>query len=149
MVFSEIAAELLKKGFTNPADAWDLFERFTGVRGSVDSGVLMAALRELGFGTGSTMATLTQKEVDYLVSSCDVDGSGDIDSCEWDVRFRRALERLNSVDCFQDVPYSDDDLVVRSATLYPSCLEIGRWPDDEEWDLSDHGIVTTVLERRP
>eukprot|EP00965_Chrysotila_dentata_P171213 5650003-Pleurochrysis_carterae.AAC.2 len=37
-------------------------KRFSGVRGSVDSGVLMAALRELGFGTGSTMATLTQKE---------------------------------------------------------------------------------------
>eukprot|EP00966_Prymnesium_polylepis_P084648 1959761-Prymnesium_polylepis.1 len=57
-----------------------------------------AAVRQLGFGSGARLATLTPVEISLLVSSCDVDGDGTIDSNEWCDRFSRALVRLQGGD---------------------------------------------------
>jgi hypothetical protein len=36
------------------------------------------------------------------------------------------------------------DLAVKSARL-PAAMEEGRWPEEKEFDLSDHGPLTAVL----
>ena len=50
----------------------------------------------------------------------------------------------------QDQQDSRADLVVKSSQLLPSCLERGEWPLDDDWGLSDHGVVTStfVAQRR-
>ena len=42
-----------------------------------------------------------------------------------------------------DVPDEESDLHVEQSGLTPECLESGRWPNPDEWTLSDHGIVTS------
>ena len=92
---------MLDDGFEDPIAAWQRFSRMArdkvwDVQGvvedddSVDSEGFKRALRQLGFGA----APLTQREVDAVVASCDVDGNGSIDAAEWRVRFAAAVERL-------------------------------------------------------
>jgi len=107
-----------------------------------------AAVRQLGFGSGARLATLTPVEISLLVSSCDVDGDGTIDSNEWCDRFSRALVRLQGGDLVCDQETRATDLQVSGSWLTPSCLEAGRWPDADEWSLSDHGIVTSTFRLR-
>jgi hypothetical protein len=45
----------------------------------------------------------------------------------------------------QDQQDSRADLVVKSSQLLPSCLERGEWPLDDDWGLSDHGVVTSCF----
>ena len=39
------------------------------------------------------------------------------------------------------------DLHVAHSRLLPDCLEAGRWPREDEWGLSDHGVVTSRFVR--
>ena len=148
MVFSEIAQELMQRGFAGPQQAWELFSGLTGMRSSVDVVGFKTALRELGFGSGARLATLTTAEIALLVSSCDVDGDGFIDSNEWCDRFSRALDRLQGDDVLCDAPTEASDLQVVESRLTPECLEAGRWPAANEWSLSDHGVLTSSFRLR-
>jgi len=157
-VIQEIAQALLDDGYEDPIAAWQRFSRMArdkvwDVQGivedddSVDSEGFKRALRQLGFGA----APLTQREVDAVVASCDVDGNGSIDAAEWRVRFAAAVERLQgTVPLIQDQKDSRADLECVDSHLMPDCLERGRWPTEEEWGLSDHGVVTStfVAQRR-
>lgn len=141
MVFCEIAQELTSRGFAGPQQAWNLFTSLAGVRGEVDTEGFTAALKQLGFGAGSRFATLTSVEVRLLISSCDINGDGFIDSNEWCDRFSRALSRLQGEELVCDQPTAASDLQVIESCLTPACLASGRWPSGDEWSLSDHGVL--------
>lgn len=150
-VFSEIAKELLSKGFTSPAQAWDSFIGMTGVtmreasRDAINTRGFRNALDQLGFGSGSGLATLTEAEISLLISSTDAN-DGFLGRREWCARFQRALERLGTTQLVQDSTSALCDLDVSAASLWPSCLEEGRWPSIEEWPLSDHGLLSATFE---
>ena len=62
----------------------------------------------------------------------------------------RAPAPHQSMSCLPDVGAQDQqdsraDLVVKSSQLLPSCLERGEWPLDDDWGLSDHGVVTSCF----
>jgi hypothetical protein len=38
------------------------------------------------------------------------------------------------------------DLRVRRVRVLPECLERGVWPSEEQYTLSDHGMVEVVFE---
>ena len=50
----------------------------------------------------------------------------------------------------QDQKDSRADLECVDSHLMPECLERGKWPAEEDWGLSDHGVVTStfVAQRR-
>ena len=158
-VIQEIAQALLELGLSDPEAAWQRFSRMArdkvwDVQGvvedddSVDGEGFKRALRQLGFGA----APLTQREIDAVVASCDNDGNGSIDAAEWRVRFAAAVERLqtDSGPLIQDQKDSRADLECVDSRLLPRCLESGEWPTEDEWGLSDHGVVTStfVAQRR-
>ena len=135
-VIQEIAQALLDDGFDDPVAAWQRFSRMArdkvwDVQGvvedddSVDSEGFKRALRQLGFGA----APLTQREVDAVVASCDVDGDGSIDAEEWRVRFAAAVRTLetDSGPLIQDQQDSRADLECVDSHLLPRCLEKGKW----------------------
>jgi len=187
LVFSEMAAQLARRGFERPADAWDMFvglsqplpppqppqqpeEGTTGEGRAAESGStgtatgggggggggarttvevdcegFRRALNALDAESGDALSTLTDAEVASCVSSCDSNGDGAVDAREWCARFGAALVRLRGEQLVTDVDDGESDMEVASAALSPSCLEVGRWPSRAEWDLSDHGVLTSTF----
>ena len=179
-VFSEMAQQLSRRGFSRPADAWLYFRRLAdhtpasaaavassaaaavealavgrtsttliaeaealdeAAKAPLDAAGFRRALGKLDFECGDALGTLTEAEVLMLIESCDRDGDGCVDGLEWCERFGAALRRLRDEAVVADAPDASADLEVSHAALTPRCLEEGTWPDEDEWDLSDHGVV--------
>lgn len=167
-VMAEIAQALTDRGHGEAGEAWRMFTELAcsaepeaawagggseGEGGSegglqdreadgclIDCEGFNRALQQLGFGA----APLTIREVDVLVSSCDADGNGVIDATEWRDRFAAALQRLQTDELVQD-QRDGPELSTRSSVIFPACLEQGRWPAEDQWGLSDHGVVTSTF----
>ena len=122
-VFSEMAQQLTRQGFSRPADAWLYFHRLASSSSSaaraaspleveqgntlldaaadvaaqvpLDAAGFRRALRKLDLERGDALGTLTEAEVQMLISSCDLDGDNCVDGQEWCDRFGAALQRLS------------------------------------------------------
>jgi hypothetical protein len=101
------------------------------------------ALRKLDLERGDALGTLTEAEVQMVISSCDANGDNQVDGREWCDRFGTALQRLSGEGLLTDVADQTDDLLVERSGLMPACLEDGVWPTPDEWGVSDHGVVTS------
>ena len=61
----------------------------------LDAAGFRRALRKLDLERGDALGTLTEAEVQMLISSCDRDGDSCVDGQEWCDRFGAALQRLS------------------------------------------------------
>ena len=171
-VFSEMAQQLSRVGFSAASDAWTYFysladhtpteaaqiaylqaesESVAAAAASnvpLDAARFRRALGKLDFERGDALGTLTEAEVMMVIDSCDIDGDGCVDGSEWRERFASALRRLKDEALVADAADAAADLEVEDAAFTPRCLEKGAWPDASEWDLSDHGVLTSRFARR-
>ena len=131
-VFSEMAQQLARQGFTKPETAWLYFHRLANTTSSaidavhdaetsyaggeeehallldtaaevaarvpLDAAGFRRALRKLDLERGDALGTLTEAEVQLLITSCDRDGDNCVDGQEWCDRFGAALRRLGQVE---------------------------------------------------
>ena len=163
-VFSEMAQQLARQGFTKPETAWLYFHRLANTTSSaidavhdaetsyaggeeehallldtaaevaarvpLDAAGFRRALRKLDLERGDALGTLTEAEVQLLITSCDRDGDNCVDGQEWCDRFGAALRRLSGEGLITDAPGCEAfDLDVTESRLVPQCLEEGRWPE--------------------
>ena len=93
----------------------------------LDAAGFRHALRKLDLERGDALGTLTEAEVQMIISSCDRDGDNCVDGQEWCDRFGAALRRLRGEGTLTDVADASGDLHVAHSRLLPDCLEAGRW----------------------